>query len=152
MIITLIAYKPDSADYCCGYLEQSWSSDFQISEFDNIQQASEELARFYILNKNLDRKEEAYEFKILVDGSEGHIIEDTILLDYIEQIQADVTNKANEIFNEKIEAENKRKEREEVQKKKDEEIRKKKTMEEQERKEKAEYERLKAKYEKPSSF
>lgn len=66
----LVAYKPDSADYCKGCLMASYSSDFvrynNLSREDLVKRWGELLAK----NMNLEFGEAGYIFHIFEDGVE----------------------------------------------------------------------------------
>lgn len=68
MMITILAYKPDSEDYCRGCHMASYSSDFQRKSSENSEEIAEFLAGLMFLNSHFDKNESGYEFTWLFNG------------------------------------------------------------------------------------
>jgi hypothetical protein len=68
-MFTVIAYKPDSEDYCRGCLMSSYPSDMEFICSDNKDEVVEFLAEYKKHNAFLDSGEDGYEFTYLYNGS-----------------------------------------------------------------------------------
>lgn len=64
----LIAYKPDSEDYCRGCRMASYSADFETHNMLTADKLTELLAGYLFKNLNLDCNETGYHFYIYKDG------------------------------------------------------------------------------------
>jgi hypothetical protein len=70
MIITILAYKSDSDDYCRGCVMARYSSDFQWKSSMDRGEIEEFLAGLMFANKHLDHGEAGYEITFLFNGEE----------------------------------------------------------------------------------
>jgi hypothetical protein len=67
-IYTLIAHKPESADYCRGCLVGSWSGDFHMENATTLAALSTTWKRLEHANLDRDRGEARYDLTLLING------------------------------------------------------------------------------------
>ena len=104
MIITILAYKSDSVDVCCGCHKASYCSDFQFKASMDRTEVAEFLAGLMFANKHLDTNEGGYEFTWLFNGEESSDWDtDSVKSDIefvagkrVEQLEADFQRKEAE--------------------------------------------------------
>jgi hypothetical protein len=70
MIITILAYKPDSIDTCRGCVTARYSADFAWKSSMDRSAMAEFLGGLLWYNMHLDRGEDGYEFTFLFNGEE----------------------------------------------------------------------------------
>jgi|SRR5208282_6860956 len=71
MIITILAYKSESEDYCRGCVMARYTADFQWRASMDRTEVAEFLAGLMFANKHLDHGESGYEFTWLFNGEEN---------------------------------------------------------------------------------
>ena len=74
---TVIAYKPDSNDYCMGCHMASYSSDMQWLSSENEEEVAQFIAEFIKKNHFSECGEDNYEFTYLYNGLENPYDEDS---------------------------------------------------------------------------
>lgn len=70
MNYTLLAYKPDSDDYCRGCVMARYSADFKWQTSANPAEIVEAAAQLMMENKFMDTSEAGYELTLLENGVE----------------------------------------------------------------------------------
>lgn len=66
---TLIAHKPDSADYCRGCPMESYAGDFELSHGGTLDTLRDGWKRLLNANAKLGRGEADYELTLLINGA-----------------------------------------------------------------------------------
>lgn len=145
----LIAYKPDSSDYCRGCLMESFSSGFKFFASEKANDVLFELAKLKKENKLKNRAEAEWECILLVDGDlvydpYAHANQFYASDEIIDKYTKEIIEEAEELSISWILQEEERKKIKEREEKERLEIISKNNKEKLERKE---YERLKLKYE-----
>ena len=67
---TILAYKPDSSDYCMGCHMASYSSGFEYHCTEDRAEAVKFIGKLVDNNKHMDSHEVGYEITILINGAE----------------------------------------------------------------------------------
>ncbi len=70
MVITILAYKPDSDDYCRGCHMARYSADFEWKASMDRAMIAEFLSEILFRNKHLDTNETGYDTTFLFNGEE----------------------------------------------------------------------------------
>ena len=148
---TILAYKPDSSDYCMGCHVASYSSGFEYYYTEDRGEAVKFIAGKLVNNKHMDNNEDGYEITILMNGAEPS--QDTWDelhegKEWSDHCHAEAMMEEAKALAEKEIADAKK--REEEAKAQREEAAKVQAAIDKENKERATYERLKAKYEEKS--
>jgi hypothetical protein len=76
MIITILAYKSESEDYCRGCVMARYSSDFKWKSSMDRGEIEEFLADIMFANKHLDTGESGYDITFLFNGEECNDVTD----------------------------------------------------------------------------
>jgi len=148
MNYTILAYKPDSDDYCMGCVRARYSADFEYRCTESREEAVKFIIEKLKANKKMEFNESGYEITILINGKEvdsGTWLDETETWDYSDKETAQSMMQEAEAMlgSEEADAKAKAEAAEEAQKAAD-KVRKAQEKEENDAKE---YERLKAKFE-----
>jgi hypothetical protein len=65
---TLIAHKPESAEYCGGHRIESYDGDFHLSYAESLDELASDWKRFVHANRARGRYEEDYDITLLING------------------------------------------------------------------------------------
>lgn len=108
MIITILAYKSDSDDYCRGCVMARYSSDFKWKSSMDRGEIEEFLAGLMFDNKHLDTNESGYEITFLFNGEEcnDEWDSDAIRKELVLEATALYVIKENDFQRQKFESEN----------------------------------------------
>lgn len=91
MMITILAYKPDSDDYCRGCVMARYSSNFQFKSSTEPDAMATFFAELLFAHKHLDHGEAQHEITWLFDGADHW--EDPA----IDAVQAEITKRATQL-------------------------------------------------------
>jgi len=137
---TIIAYRPEGADYCRGCLMDSSSSDHAIRYCETEQEAAEAIAGYRFESNHSGREYASWETTLLIDGR--NYVETDEYPDAFDRVEAQAQQHLQRLEQEH---------REEEQRQKDAEARRKQEKKRQdeiaaEETDRREYERLTRKY------
>lgn len=139
---TLIAYKPNSDDYCRGCHMATYSSDLCVINGLNDENLLLECADFLTKNKNLDYNEDGYQFAILFDDKividnlcdaskvRGEYESDLEFQDKVRGILEEAEDLAKKNFDQQQKAKKEQEEKKKIEKEETERINRKKKFEE----------------------
>ena len=71
MKITIVSYKPESADYCRGCLMEQYSADLSITTHETVMSASEQMGKLQAIERGFG--EIGYEHTIILSASSGEL-------------------------------------------------------------------------------
>lgn len=143
MSYTLIAYKPDSEEYCKGCFMRRWSSSYHTHVFgdDEVDKLIEKAADYHHTNTLMSRYEEGYTISII--KGKPIIEEGCYKKGEGESLNIVINAKLKKMVEKDIEI----KQMKELKKREKKLADKKRKIDEKEQKDRREFERLKKKYE-----